>query len=166
MAEQEREQLIEMIEQAAQVIADVRDAHLRLKDDADSWSVAKALADAGLLRTPGCYDPIECGHEAALGEAEAKMENSVDLRQVAWYRVDGKRYDPADVYLAMGDGGRYVSIPVPPPDELVERMAKAAYEFPGGWLSVDKKWDDFDQQQRAKDQIMAALRALGEAQSG
>lgn len=55
----------------------------RMNQYADIWANAARmkLNDAGYLRTPGCYDPIECGHEAALGEVEPPCDHH---RGVGW----------------------------------------------------------------------------------
>lgn len=65
--------------------------------------------------------------------------------------------------------GEYVSIPVPPPDELVEQLARAMFEVArGGWPAPHDTWEPTSPDTRNwyRRLASAALRALGEATDG
>lgn len=140
MAEQEREQLIEQ----ALLHVDHADDCVRYDYpasepvpagtcDCGAGEAVRTVYDAGLLRAPVGQDETY-PMPAFVGMIKAEEAEAP---------------------------GEYVSIPVPPSDELVERMAGAAYEalgYTGQWQALADSSRDL-----WREAMGAALRALGEA---
>lgn len=136
---------------------------------ADSMERAQEIANAGYLHTPG--------------ESTSQRDEPAEQRIIGTWlaeKVDGCTCGPGPmgehepgcgwepvVDLTTVPGWESVSIPVPPPDEMTKRVAKALFEIRDDPYN-DDEWEDLTSVDRElyECQARAALRATGEGQHG